>query len=196
MLAKNSKSSTALKKSIKSKFFGCAHNDDGATAIEFAMVAMPFFMLVFGMISVSNFYFMNVSVEKGMDMTGRLVRTGQAQANNMTVGQFKNNICTEAGGWIKCNNLQLFVQSRDDWSQVTPENCVDNAGVVRSSPMNDSDLIAVHTGSAQKVVVVTACYKWELASRIPFLKVGDMSDGSKMIQTVTAFKTEPYQPLN
>ena len=56
------------------------------------------------------YFFVMNSLDKGMDQTSRLVRTGQAQKTNMTVNDFKQNICNSAGGWIKCNKVQVFVQ--------------------------------------------------------------------------------------
>jgi hypothetical protein len=41
-------------------------------------------------------------------------------------------------------------------------------------------------------VLVTAFYEWELANYLPFLKVGQMSNGSRLVRASTAFKNEPF----
>ncbi len=63
-------------------------SDDGAAAAEFAIVATPFFALMFGIIEVSLIYFGNVSLENGMMEAARQVRTGQLQIAGGEPGRF------------------------------------------------------------------------------------------------------------
>ena len=42
-------------------------------------------------------------------------------------------------------------------------------------------------------VLVTACYEWDLAKKLPFLLMGDLSNGSALIQASSVFRTEPYK---
>lgn len=165
--------------------------DDGTTAIEFAMVATPFLMFVFGLIGCAFYFFIVSSVEKGMDQASRLVRTGQAQSSLMTVNQFKQKICDGAGAWVTCSKMQIFVQKFADWNSVTPTPCV-NKGVVATNTAPGSALIALYSGTANQVVIVTACYKWGFTASLPFVQLGNMSDGSLMMQSATAFRSEPY----
>lgn len=177
--------------------------DDGTTAIEFGMVAIPFFMFVFGLIGVSTYFFIMTSIEKGMDQASRLIRTGQAQSQEtpMTVGEFKKTICRKANsksdtdtndsGWVKCNNLQIFVQTYASWADVVPTSCMNNNQAVVNTA-KDSDPIAAYSGEANAIVLVTACYRWKFAGKLPYINLGQMSDGSMMMQSATAFRTEPY----
>lgn len=171
---------------------GLANDEAGTTAIEFAIVAAPFLMFIFALIGCAFYFFVLSSVEKGMDQASRLVRTGQAASSNMTVDQFKEKICDSAGNWVRCNKLQVFVNRFDDWASVTPQACVDDNKTVISNSAPGGSPIATYAGSASDIVIVTACYKWDLTSKIPFLKIGNMDDGSFMLQTATAFRSEPY----
>ncbi len=152
----------------------------------------PFFILIFMLIGFALYFFVMNSLDKGMDQTSRLVRTGQAQKANMTVNDFKNNICNSAGGWIKCNMVQVFVQKYPDWQSVVPQPCLNVDGSVVTNNASGTDKIAQYSGTASDIVIVTTCYKWEFAQKIPFVKLGNMSDKSMMMQTATAFRTEPY----
>ncbi len=175
--------------------------DEGTTAIEFAMVAIPFFMFIFGLMGVSSYFFIMTSIEKGMDQASRLVRTGQAQQTDMTVGDFRKTICRKANsqsleerenlGWVKCNNLQIFVQTFPSWANVQPMSCLNNNQAVVSTA-NDGDKIADYSGEENAIVLVTACYRWKMAGKLPYIKLGQMDDGSMMMQSATAFRTEPY----
>ncbi len=174
------------------KIPGFKKNEDGATAIEFAMVSFPFFMLVFMLIGFAMYFFVMNSLDKGMDQTSRLVRTGQAQKDNMTVNDFKTKVCAAAGDWIKCNKVQVFVQKYADWQTIAPKACLNADGTVATNSAGGSEPIAAYAGDASDIVVVTTCYKWEFAQQIPFVKIGNMTDKSMMMQTATAFRTEPY----
>jgi hypothetical protein len=166
-------------------------DEDGATAVEFAIVSTPFLMFIFALVGCAIYFFMMNSVEKGMDQSSRLIRTGQAVSSKLTVNQFKQKICDGAGNWINCSKLQIFVSHYPDWGSVAPEPCIKD-NVVIQNPAPGSDLIAIYSGGASDIVIVTACYEWEFTSKLPLFKLGNMTDGSMMMQTATAFRSEPY----
>ncbi len=105
---------------LKSGLARLRKNQDGTTAIEFAIVAIPFLMFVCGLMGVASYFFITTSLEKGMDRESRLIRTGQAALSNLTVNEFKAGLCKEAGSWVKCNKVQVFVQKFADWASVAP----------------------------------------------------------------------------
>lgn len=167
-------------------------DDNGATAVEFAIVVTPFFLFILGLIGCSFYFFIMNSIEKGMDQATRLVRTGQAVTQKMTVDQFRKAICSGAGAWIDCNNLKVFAQAADTWSDtLQPTQCLDNTSN-QSQIMKPTDLIAIYTGTASQIVIVTTCYQWNFTAKLPLIKLGNSPDGSTMLQTATAFRSEPY----
>lgn len=167
----------------------------GSTAVEFAVLAVPFFLFILGLIGCAFYFFVTSSIEKGMDQTSRLIRTGEAVTRKMTVNDFKDDICKGAGPWIDCEKLQIFVRSYPvGWTGLNttkPQQCVED-GVIVTNPAPGTDLIAIYSGTASDVVVVTACYKWNFTAKLPLFNLGNMADGSTMLQTATAFRSEPY----
>ena len=114
-------------------------DEDGATAVEFAIVSTPFLMFIFALVGCAIYFFMMNSVEKGMDQSSRLIRTGQAVSSKLTVNQFKQKICDGAGNWINCSKLQIFVSHYPDWGSVAPEPCIkDNVVIQNPAPGNDA----------------------------------------------------------
>ncbi len=167
-------------------------DNEGTTAIEFAMVATPFLMFVFALIGCSIYFFTMSSVEKGMDQASRLVRTGEAVTEKLTVAQFRDAICDGAGVWINCSKLRMYAQSFDNWADVVGGATYSCTSQAPPEAMEDTKPIALYTGSASQIVVVTTCYEWDLPSKLPFLKLGNSTDGSMMMQTATTFRSEPY----
>ncbi len=163
-------------------------DERGVTAIEFGMVAMPFLMMLFGIIGVGLYFFTTFTLENAVEQASRILRTGQAQAANYNAAQFKAVVCDLVPGHIDCvGKLRVNVKSYPDTTNITPDSlpsCLTNGSLSNANEFN--------MGGASEVVLVWVCYEWDLAGKIPFIKLGDMSNGSRLIQATTVFRTEPY----
>lgn len=161
----------------------------GTTAIEFAFVAGPFLMLLFGILGVGLYFFTTFSLENAVEQTGRLIRTGQVQQGGMTAEQFKEKVCELAPAFVDCvGKLRVNVLNFPDSAAIGPgttPQCLDSGG-------NLADATSYAPGEADQVVLIWVCYEWALANKIPYLNLGDMANGSRLIQAATTFRTEPY----
>jgi hypothetical protein len=174
---------------------GWLRDDEGVAAIEFAIVALPFFLFVFGIIGFGLYFLASTSLEYGAEAAARKVRTGEADKGDMTVGEFKELVCDAAGSYINCSKLAVLVQHGAAWSNVAPQACTDSQGAMVGSTGQSGEPISKYAGGASEVVLVTLCYRWELADSFKFLKFGSGSGGTgpTIIQASTAFKTEPWE---
>ena len=163
-------------------------DEGGFTAVEFAMVAMPFLMLLFGTITVGLYFFTTFSLENAVEKAARQIRTGQAQTANKTTSEFKNDVCDNVPAFVDCNGkLRVNVASFSSFGSITAPSCTDSGGNLIPDPAPTTV-----PGAAGDVVLVTVCYEWELANLMPFLELGKMANGSALIQASTTFRTEPY----
>jgi hypothetical protein len=179
---------------LRRKGLSWLRNERGATAVEFGIVVVPFFLFVLGILGVGLYFFTTNSLEHGAEAAARQIRTGQAQKGALTVGEFKQLVCSEAGTYIDCDKLHVLVQNAASWSGITPEPCLDENRNLTPSTGDDGDEIADYAGEASQVVLITLCYEWELAKSFKLLKLGTNTDGSgaAVLQAATAFRTEPY----
>jgi Flp pilus assembly protein TadG len=168
-----------------------AADSTGTTAIEFGFVALPFFMMVFGVINIGMYFYTVNSIDRGLEDASRRIRTGELQNCAASVGDFKSLMCSSASGYIECNKLNVLIQSAPDWGDLTAQSCQSAGGLTPSSGVSSQDLADL-AGNQNAVVLVTACYEWELAQYLPFLKLGNLSNGSMLIQSTSAFRTEPF----
>jgi TadE-like protein len=170
-------------------------NDEGTTAIEFGFVALPFLMFVFGIIAVGLKYFTENSLEHAVETVSRQVRTCQAQSADMTVEQFRTAMCNQSSGYIPCNaKFVVHVQTIEpeaDGSAFVPQSCLDAGGDLAAAASSNDDALEDYSGGAGTDVLVTACHEWETAQLFSWLNFGSMSNGSELIQAVTAFRVEP-----
>ncbi|WP_291169851.1 TadE/TadG family type IV pilus assembly protein [Hyphomicrobium sp.] len=170
------------------------HDDGGAAAIEFALVALPFLLFILGLLGMGLYYLAGTSLEYGVEAAARKIRTGEAEKGAMTVGQFRNLVCQSAGVAIDCGNMSVIVQHEDTWGELKPQSCLDKDNNMSASTGTTGEQVSKYSGSAGQVVLVTLCYRWDMAENFKFLKLGSGTDGSgpAIIQAATAFKSEPY----
>jgi hypothetical protein len=173
---------------------GWLRDEQGATALEFAIVGLPFFLFVLGIMGLGLYFFATTSLEYGAEAAARKIRTGEANNDDMTVQQFRQLVCDEAGSSINCGKLSIIVQHASSWSGITPQSCIDAKSGMAGSTGSSGELISKYSGEASDVVLVTLCYQWDLANDFSFLGLGSGSDGSgpAILQAAAAFKSEPY----
>ncbi len=176
-------------------------NNDGATAIEFAIVAGPFLAFIFGIITIGLHYLSTNSLEKAVYDASRQIRTGQAQQSGMTAKQFKDLVCNMSSPHLDCAKLQVHLASYDNWSDVTPPSCINTTTKDLSSGISGTSPISGSVGGASKKVLVTVCYDWTLAKYLPFLlhdehgtaRFSPLKSGGMLMQAAAIFQTEPYE---
>jgi Flp pilus assembly protein TadG len=174
------------------------HNDDsGVTAIEFAIVAMPFLLMMFGIMSVCLFYFANFSIENAVWQAARAIRTGQLQQSQGAYSSavttddrkkiFKKAFCDRVPLFPDCQSkVIVIVQSNSGFGTISQPSCTTGGTLI-----NDS-MAAFNPGVASSVVLVTVCYPWEFGGKLPMFRLGNLQGGALLMQASAAFRTEPY----
>jgi Flp pilus assembly protein TadG len=186
-----------------------AHDENGVTAIEFAMVGIPFFMMLFGIMGVGFYFFSIFNIENAIEQASRPLRTGEAQKASTTKVQFSKAVCDQLAGFFDCQSTSSTNKMRIQVVNVTALQAA-TAGALPAIGQcigKDKDALGNFVGpdilipdnqtvyqvpNATQTVVVTVCYEMDLLQNIPFIKLGNMPSGTTMIQASTAFKTEPY----
>src|ERR1700732_4338832 len=93
----------------------------GATAVEFALVAVPFLGLIFGILQTFLVFFSQQLLETAVNQSSRLILTGQAQAQSMTQSQFAAVVCSNLPIFINCNNLMIDVEVAGSWTSANAD---------------------------------------------------------------------------
>jgi Flp pilus assembly protein TadG len=161
----------------------------GAAAVEFALVSIPFFALMFGIIEVGLIYFVATTLEAATNEAARQIRTGQlqGQATPETAAGFKTLICGQLA-WLgsNCtNNLTVQVQTFSSFQTVTQPSPIVNGQINQNN-------LTFSLGGPGDIVLVQAFYQWTVLA--PALdRIGTPLNGGKMLLTSTSvFRNEPY----
>ncbi len=158
----------------------------GVSALEFALIAPPFFMLVFGILDVALISWAGYELENATVETARLVRTGQAQGAAWTSSQLAAQLCSKVVILANCATaVRLNVQTFSTFGAISMPNPLDQNGALR----ND---FTYSTGDPGSIVLVTAYYEWTLTNPLTRATLANLSDGNTLLQASAAFRNEPY----
>lgn len=161
---------------------------DGASAVEFAMVAFPFFFMMFAIIEIGMIFVTDAILENANLETGRLVRTGQAAGQQLTAPQFKAHLCSRMSIFASQCDTRATVDVRPipQFRNQKPPDPLAN-GV----SFNTSELI-YDTGAPGSLMLIRVWYRQPLFT--PFLAqaLSRLGDGNTIMMSTTTFRNEPY----
>ena len=163
-------------------------SERGAAAVEMALVATPFLMLLFGIVEIGMILLISASIENGMDLAARTIRTGQLQTGgSATAAAFKTSICNTFG-WMQSDctaNLSVDVRTYSTFASVTAPQPVSN-GVFNAAALTFTP------GAAGDIVVVRAYYRWPLIAPMFNQALQQLNGGVALLTATAAFRNEPY----
>ena len=157
----------------------------GATAIEFAIVALPFITLMFAIFDVSLVYFSTSVLESSVASASREIRTGQVQSSGMTESQFRQLVCDRISALMACDSrLMIDVRRFNNFGSIaTPPALNANGSFAGNQQFN--------AGGSGDVIVVRAFYAWPMLTPSG-LVYSNMTGHARLLSATTAFRNEPF----
>ncbi|KAB2876982.1 MAG: pilus assembly protein [Bauldia sp.] len=167
--------------------FGRFGRDDrGATAVEFGLIALPFFALLFAIIETALVFFAGQALETAVANSARLIRTGQAQQLNFSASDFRNDVCGQVMALFDCaNKLVIDVQTFNSFASINLAPPLDADG-------NLDTTSKYVPGSGGQIVVVRAYYEWPVIVQMLGLDLTNMANGTHLMSAAAAFRNEPF----
>lgn len=177
--------------------------EDGVTAIEFAMVAPVLMLLVFGIIEFALIMVVYNTMEGATAISSRMGKTGFISAGLTRQQTILNSITSRAGSLVDPTKLTVTSKFYKQYNQINdPEPFIDTNGNgmynvgesytdVNGNAQWDADMAASGYGSAGDVVVYSVSYPWALTTPIISNIIGG-SNGIFTITTHAVVKNEPY----
>jgi Flp pilus assembly protein TadG len=166
-------------------------SEDGAAAVEFALVAFPFFMVMGCICETGIMLFSEYSIQSGVQEAARQIKTGQAQNAGMSASEFKAKICDIAGIVISCQaHLNVYVRPAANFSTLaTVMPSYQNVG---AKPDGTPNPVSYSCGGPSQAAAVIATYDWEFT--MPFMKfLGNFDGGKKRrLYGLAIFQNEPF----
>lgn len=169
-------------------------SDDGATAIEFAILAVPFFVLLMGIIECSLIFFAGQMLDSTTDNIGRKIRTGQMD-NTVSESTFKTALCNEAAILFDCSKIHVDLQVADDFSELGDPPLPDSA-----SNSVDFTKYSFTAPCPEEITMITASYEWPIFTYFVSDNIYRTVSGSTgnpafrkiLLNAISVFRTEPF----
>jgi Flp pilus assembly protein TadG len=175
----------AFARSIARRFL---RRQDGAAAVEFGLVAVPFLALVFAIIETALVFFAGQALETAGTDSARLIMTGQAQTSGFDQKKFKDAVCGKVYGLFNCSGgLHVDVKKFPSFANVDLSKPIDSKGNLNTSNFG------YEPGGPGDIVVVRLMYQWPVYVSLLGLNLADMAGNKRLLMTTVAFRNEPYQ---
>lgn len=187
---------------------GLLRSRDGAAAIEFALLAIPYFVIVIAILETFIAFTGEQLVANAVETMSRKLRTGQITAGlgrstDMNRDQFRTAFCGEVSILITCSAAEIATPSKlylDVRSFTTFANIPTT--IPRSSTAAFSDLdtssFKYTPGGPGTINMVRAYYRWQIITDLvrPYITTIRPADGSMptdfLIVATSAFQNEAY----
>ena len=167
----------------------------GATAVEFALVAGPFFYVLGCICETGLMLFSEYVLQNATQDAARLVRTGHVSTTSgtllMTAAEFKAQVCATVSIIFDCSSkVTVYVNSADSFAALTA--AVDDPVNIGASA-DGTPYAQVYTpGGTLKAVAVIATYDWDFV--FPFMEFLGNIDGNnkRRLYGIALFRNEPF----
>lgn len=157
----------------------------GAVAMEFAIVSIPFFLLLFAILEMALMFFVGQVLDTATVSASRLIRTGEAKAQSLSKDQFKTKICEGMVNLVDCGTrLYVDVQSYSSFTAYAPTSPLDKDGNISVTKYTN--------GNKSEIIVVRAFYAWPILFDFLARSTTRLASGDQLLGAVVAFQTEPF----
>lgn len=177
-----------------------ACDNRGVTAIEFAMIAPVFVLMLMGIIEFSLVMFVSSVMEGATGMSARYGKTGYVAAGSTRQQQIVATVAARTAGLLDPSKISITSTVYSAFDKVNkPEPYTDSNGNhsytlgepytdINGNGQWDEDMGAAGLGNAGDVVVYSISYPWTINTPIMTAFLGNIFT----ITSRTVVKNEPY----
>lgn len=158
---------------------------EGAAALEFALLILPFAILVFVIIEMSLMYFVDTTLDNALHQSARKIRVGYAATNHWTIDNFKSDVCNNMLLSFGCSsNLIVRVTVISDMSNPNYVNATANGVLTATDSYN--------MGATGNYILIQAFLPWSPILKLYSLSSATLADGTYVLGSAALFKNEPF----
>lgn len=178
---------TSLAARLQNRFRRFAEDNRGLAAVEFAMIAAPFFFLIFGLLEICMIFIMSSILDHAVSEASRPLRTGEGQKAEINADQFRDSVCERLMGILDCDNrLHIDVRAVDGFASTPTGSPVDAMGNI------DPDQFEFQPGGPNDIVAVRIFYEWDLMAPGISMPLRNMSGNKHLMSASAVFRNEPF----
>jgi Flp pilus assembly protein TadG len=161
--------------------------DRGGVAVEFAIVAPWFLLLLLAIMELGFMVFVQSVLDDSARSAARLIRTGQVQATSNPQTTFQTQLCNEMTMFVGCSSLLYNVQVFSTWSAATTSITQPGRSAWTASNFGSS--------TSCEIIAVQVIYNWQFI--IPWVSnYLSGGTGSALLTSTVVFQNEPFLPVS
>lgn len=181
---------------------------DGAAAIEFAILAIPYFMIIFAIIETFVAFSAEQLLSNATSNLARQLRTGQitynlSRTSDKSEAQFRQLMCDEISILMQCDATEistphkLYIDARTFTAFSTIPTAIPRVSNTDFADI-DTSSFRFAPGGAKSINMMRAFYRWQIITDLvrPFITTIRPADGSMptdfLIIATTAFQNEDF----
>ena len=158
----------------------------GATAVEFALIAPAFLAVLIALFQTAIFLFAQMALQNAAAEAGRYFMTGQAQNGNWTASNIQSKVCPMIQALMTCANVIVVVQNASSFAAANTSAPALYSG---GQPITS---FTYAPGTPGEIMVVQLVYQWSVVSGPLGFVLSNLPNSAAEIMGVTAFRVEPY----
>ncbi len=157
-------------------------------AVEFAMVGVPFFALLFGILETALVLWTTQVLETAVADAARTIYTGQFQGEYTTgnIGsEFKKEVCSRVNAIFECtvDTATVHVDVRVATASIPPP--VKNGAI-------DPDAFGYQDTKANDVVLVRVAVEYPVFASLLNPGQANLTNGKRLLMGSATFRNEPF----
>jgi Flp pilus assembly protein TadG len=168
---------------------GFRRDQTGTSAIEFAILAAPFFAFLLLILELAIVYLIGQALENATQESARLVRTGQA--DTFSLQSFAKDVCDRMTAIPNCEkNLRIDVRVVPDFK---------TAAGLPTPTVDGKDRFGFDAGRGNDIVLVRTYYDWSGSPALPALikfgigeRAAVTAANTYTLNAAAVFRNEPF----
>jgi Flp pilus assembly protein TadG len=162
----------------------------GAVAVEFAFVAFPFLLLLFGTLELALVLMVSMTLETATGDAARAIRTGEFQTSGATgKTDFQKMVCDRMM-WLKTSCSGLLTVDVETFA-VNDFQAMANSAT-RDPKTFDPNTTCFSPGGPADIVMVRTYFKWTIFTPLLNQALVNAGDNIRYINSTVSFRNEPY----
>jgi len=191
-----------LHKRLKLTFKKFSRQIDGTTAIEFSLLALPFMILIFGILELAIVFFTTTSLQHNLTTQTRSIRVGDEAALCGGIEDLKVDLCNSLNVQNCLTNLSLNISrvESDQFDAAVLAQFQETNFTVNTSDDDSNETITLINPDeiaegivGDEILIVKAVYQLDLILPGKLTRLSNFGLSDKRILSVTqAMRTEPF----
>lgn len=175
-----------------------AGDDSGVTAIEFGILALPFFTVVLAIVETALIFLAGQILDSAVNDSSRLIRTGRAQMSTpaYTAETYRAAICAGLYSMFDCDladdKLRVNVTVISDFGAAAFGYPLKTGDDCKKDKCDWTLADDYKPGKGSEVVLVQAYYKWPTVVNLPGFNFQTLPDGTRLLGASRVFRNEPF----